>query len=251
LTGAAANPSGGSQPESEDHVKIIDRRHQRRISVASSCGWCIVAAGLAGCASETGPSNRNPMTFFVTSTTSATGNLGGLRGADATCQQLAAAAGAGDLTWRAYLSAERDPDNNNNPTDARTRIGNGPWVNVNGATIGTSSSDLHSRSGNAELFVDERGTRINGQWGGSPTPVQHDILTGSNPDGTLMAGFTCADWTSASASIAAQVGHSDGLGPGGSSAGSLASWNSAHASASCADTAPRGGAGRFYCFVRF
>jgi hypothetical protein len=79
---------------------------------------------------------------------------------------------------------------------------------------------------------------------------EHDILTGSNADGTLMRGATCGDWTSAAADVAAQVGHSDGLGAGGSTAGTNASWNSAHASGSCANTAPRGGAGRFYCFAQ-
>jgi hypothetical protein len=100
------------------------------------------------------------------------------------------------------------------------------------------------------LFVDERGVRINCQWTGSPSPVQHDILTGSNADGTLMRGFTCSDWTSAAASDVGQVGHSDGMGPGQSTAGALASWNSAHANQNCADTAPRGGAGKIYCFAR-
>jgi hypothetical protein len=100
------------------------------------------------------------------------------------------------------------------------------------------------------LFLDERGQRINGQWTGSPAPVEHDILTGSNADGTVAPGLTCADWTSASLTIAAQVGHSDGMGPNQSTAGTLSSWNSSHASQNCANTAPRGGAGRFYCFAR-
>jgi hypothetical protein len=190
----------------------------------------------------------NAMSFFVTSTTSVTGNLGGLAGADATCQRLAAAAGAGNRTWRAYLSVERDPGNGNNPADARSRIGSGPWINANGVMIANTVAELHARPGNADLFVDERGRRINGQWAASPGPVEHDILTGSNSDGTLMRAFTCNDWTSAAADVQAQVGHSDGLGPGGSSAGALASWNSAHANQNCANTAPRGGAGRIYCF---
>ena len=74
-------------------------------------------------------------------------------------------------------------------------------------------AELHARTGDASLFVDERGQRINGQWTGSPTPNQHDILTGSNGDGTLMRGFTCADWASGSAADVGQVGHSDGMGP--------------------------------------
>ena len=196
------------------------------------------------------PSPGNTLGFFVTSTTNATGNLGGLRGADALCQSLATAVGAGSKTWRAYLSVERDPDNGNNPTNARARIGTGPWVNAAGVTVAANVNDLHARRGDASVFVDERGQRINGQWTGSPSPVQHDILTGSFADGSLMAGFTCSDWTSSSSSIAAQVGHSDGFGPNQDTSGSLSSWNSAHANASCADTAPRGGAGRVYCFSR-
>jgi hypothetical protein len=188
--------------------------------------------------------------FFVTSTTSVTGNLGGLAGADATCQRLAGAAGFGDRTWRAYLSVERDAANGNQPTNARDRIGGGPWYNVNLALIANNLDELHSRTGDAALFLDERGQRINGQWTGSPSPVEHDMLTGSNADGTLAAGATCADWTSDSASLSAIVGHSDGMGPMQSTVPPLSSWNSAHANQNCSNTAPRGGAGRFYCFAR-
>jgi hypothetical protein len=116
--------------------------------------------------------------------------------------------------------------------------------------ISVACAELHARSGDASVFVDERGQRINGQWSGSPGPVQHDILTGSNADGTLTPGLTCSDWRSDSTTQAAQVGHSDGLGPGQSSAGALASWNAAHTNQNCSNTAPRGGAGRFYCFAR-
>jgi hypothetical protein len=208
----------------------------------------------AGCSddSPTAPSGSaaRAIGFFVTSQTSVTGNLGGLAGADATCQRLASAVALGGRTWRAYLSAERDPSNGNRPTNARDRIGAGPWYNVSLQMIANNINELHSRTGDANLFLDERGQRINGQWTGSPTPNQHDILTGSNADGTLAAGLTCSDWTSDSTAIAAQVGHSDGLGPGQSTAGALSSWNASHTSLNCADTAPRGGAGRFYCFAR-
>ena len=214
------------------------------IGVAIGAGW--------GCASNpSGPSQGGSnMTFFVTSATSMTGNLGGLRGADATCQRLAGTVGAGSRTWRAYLSAEQDPDNGNRPTDARSRIGNGPWINAKGVRVASSLSELHARTGNADVFITEQGQRVNGQWPGSPSPVEHDILTGSDADGIIMPGLTCNSWTSAAANVAAQVGHADGLGPGGSTAGTLASWNSAHANAGCNDTAPRGGAGRLYCFAR-
>jgi hypothetical protein len=206
----------------------------------------------AGCGddSPTTPSSTTGMTFFVSSATSVTGNLGGLAGADALCQRLATSAGQGLRTWRAYLSVEHDAANGNQPTHARDRIGTGPWRNVNQVVVANTLAELHARSGDAAVFVDEAGKRINGQWTGSPSPVEHDILTGSNGDGTLAAGMTCADWTSASDALAAQVGHSDGLGPGQSTAGGLSSWNSAHANQSCANTAPRGGAGRIYCFAR-
>ena len=196
------------------------------------------------------PATPTSMSFFVTSTTNTTGDLGGLAGADARCQSLGAAAGQGARTWRAYLSVERDAGNGNAATDARSRIGSGPWFNSAGVMVASDLTALHARRGDAAVFLDERGQRINGQWAGSPSPVQHDVLTGSNAEGRLMAGLTCGDWTSSSASVQAQVGHSDGLGPGGDSSGSLSSWNSAHANQSCADTAPRGGSGRIYCFAR-
>jgi len=210
----------------------------------------VLAGGCGGDSSPSSPTPASALTFFVTSQTSTTGNLGGLAGADATCQRLAAAAGAGSRTWRAYLSAERDAASNNQPVNACDRIGSGPWHNAAGALVAGNLTELHSRTGDAALFIDERGQRINGQWTGSPTPNQHDILTGSSADGTLMRGFTCADWTSSSSSDVGQVGHSDGMGPGQSTAGALSSWNSAHANQNCADTAPRGGGGRFYCFAR-
>lgn len=202
-----------------------------------------VAVLATACGDDTpdGPDNSSPLGFFVSSDTSATGNLGGLSGADSRCQGLAAAVGAGSKTWHAYLSTST--------VDARDRIGSGPWRNASGAVVANNVNELHARTGDAALFVDEHGARINGQWSGSPAPVQHDVLTGSTADGRLMAGLTCSDWTSASASQAAQVGHSDGLGPNMSTTGSLSSWNSAHANESCANTAPRGGAGRIYCFA--
>ena len=215
--------------------------------------YLLVALLLASaCSKDSSPSapTAQPVSFFVTSQTSVTGNLGGLAGADATCQRLAESVGAGNRFWRAYLSVERDASNNNQSTNARDRIGTGPWHNAAGTLVANNLAELHARTGDASLFIDERGRRINGQWTGSPSPVQHDILTGSNADGTLMRGFTCADWTSGSASDVGQVGHSDGMGPGQSTAGALASWNSAHANQNCADTAPRGGAGRLYCFAR-
>jgi hypothetical protein len=201
--------------------------------------------GIVGAASAPPPA----MGFFVTSAKNKTGNLGGLAGADRVCQALATAVGQGDKTWRAYLSVERDPGNNNNPTHARDRIGNGPWFNANGLMVGKDLADLHDRRGNPILLVDERGQLVPGNWPGSPKPTEHDVLTGSTAEGRLMAGKTCNDWTSESADLRAQIGHADGIGLSGNTAGSSASWNSAHESRSCADTAPGGGAGRFYCFA--
>lgn len=224
------------------------KRHAARFALSAAFGL--------GCGKDQSPVASNPagaapaLGFFVSSSTSVTGNLGGLRGADARCQSLASAVGAGNRTWRAYLSVERDPDSGNLPVDARSRIGTGPWLNARGVSLARDLNELHSRTGDPAVFVDERGEQINGQWPGSPSPTEHDILTGSTADGRLMAGATCGDWTSSSTSAVAQVGHSDGLGPGGSAAGALSSWNSAHANQNCADTAPRGGAGRIYCFAR-
>ena len=209
----------------------------------------LLAAAACSQDSTTGPSGLE-MSFFVTSVTSVTGNLGGLAGADATCGRLAAAVGLGGRTWRAYLSVDRDAANGNQPTHARNRIGAGPWYNANLALVANSLSELHARTGDAAVFVDERGRRINGQWTGSPTPNEHDILTGSNADGTLAPGLTCADWTSDSANVTAQVGHSDGFGPSQNTTPPLSSWNAAHLNQNCANTAPRGGAGRFYCFAQ-
>ncbi len=212
--------------------------------------WSALSCGKSNSDSSTAPSSSSGLSFFVTSTKSTTGNIGGLRGADALCQSLAQAAGAGNKTWRAYLSVERDADNGNQPTHARARIGNGPWVNAKGVTVAANVAELHGRRGDAALFVDERGQMINGQWAGSPSPVEHDIMTGSAADGTLLSGLTCGDWTSDSTSAIGQVGHSDGMGPGGDTSGALSSWNSAHTNQNCANTAPRGGAGRIYCFAR-
>ena len=207
----------------------------------------------AGCSSRDSsavtPSPSGPtMSFFVTSAKSTTGNIGGVRGADSLCQTLATAAGVRNKTWRAYLSVERDPDNGR-AVDARSRIGNGPWTNAKGIVVANNLTELHARRGDSTVFVDEHGQPINGQWTGSPSPVEHDIMTGSAADGTLLTGFTCGDWTSDSATTFGQVGHADGLGPNGDTSGSLSSWNSAHSNQNCANTAPRGGAGRIYCFA--
>jgi hypothetical protein len=180
------------------------------------------------------------MNLFVSSDTSTTGNLDGLTGADARCQRLAAAVGQGGKTWHAYLSAD------NPVTNARDRIGSGPYYNSLGALVASDIAALHMRSGDPAVFVDEHGNRINGQWAGSPAPLQHDILTGATRDGMLNVGLTCGSWTATTGS--SFVGHADGLGPGMSMAAMYLPWNASHM-AQCANTAPLGGAGRIYCFV--
>jgi len=201
--------------------------------------------------------------FFVTSQKNMTGDLGGLAGADMRCQTLAAAVGLGSKTWHAYLSVEHDAANGNMPTNAKDRIGHGPWFNSRGVMVAADIASLHMRTGDPEVFIDEHGNLINGQWTGSPKPNEHDILTGSNADGTLAVGKTCLDWTSTMMKpdagvpdggevFAARVGHADGLGPNCNMAttpNNLPSWNSAHDNGGCNDTAPAGGAGRIYCFA--
>jgi hypothetical protein len=180
------------------------------------------------------------MSFFVTSSTSETGDLGGLDGADARCQALAEAVGEGSKTWVAYLSVAEPA------TNAVDRIGPGPYHNAAGVLLAADKAALHMLTGNADLFLDETGAKINGQWDGSPDPNEHDILTGSTADGTLQEGATCDDWTSDNGD--GRVGHSDGLGPGMSSDPPYASWNSSH-DANCGNLASSGGAGKIYCFV--
>ena len=188
--------------------------------------------------------------FFVTSQTNKTGNLGGISGADGICNTLATAAGQGNKVWKAYLSTTKEA--------AKDRIGQGPWFNAKGAMVAANLTALHTTlTGKADLLLDEKVNPIDGQWNSAMT-VQHDILTGSAPDGTLQPpdamgrSSNCNDWTSAGTDAVAQVGHSDGMGPMMSMATTptnYTSWNSVHASQDCSDTAPRGGAGRFYCFA--
>lgn len=206
------------------------------------------AGGGASGASSGGSGGGGTMTFFVTSDTSKTGKLGGLKAADQRCQSLAVAAGVSGKTFRAYLSADNDPDAKG-PVNARDRIGKGPWYNQKGVLLAANVDELHMRKGDADVFITEKGSKVNGQWPSSPTPNEHDILTGSKADGSLLANGTCDSWTSDASSMKAGVGHSDGLGPKGATTGNYPSWNAAHSNAGCNDTAPQGGAGRLYCFA--
>jgi hypothetical protein len=189
---------------------------------------------------------KSVMTFFVTSKgLGKGGDLGGLSGADAHCQALAQAEGAGDHTWRAYLSvAAKDGQP---AINARERIGKGPWYNAEGLLIAANLNELHSDENriNKETAVTEKLDPVNGV---GDNPNVHDVLTGSRPDGTAYAGgedLACRNWTS-SGEGRAQVGHHDrrGLGEG------VNSWNSVHMSRGCgqSDLQATGGAGLFYCF---
>ena len=185
--------------------------------------------------------------FFVTSKgLGRGGDLGGLAGADAHCQALAKAEGAGDHTWRAYLSTTATKTES--AVNARDRIGSGPWYNSGGVLIATTIAQLHSaESGiNKENAVTERLDPVNGV---GDTPNVHDMLTGSRPDGTAFNGnedLTCGNWTSSSQGRA-QLGHHDRMGQGDGAS----SWNSAHASRGCSqpNLVSTGGAGLLYCFV--
>lgn len=184
--------------------------------------------------------------FFVTSQTNKMGNLGGLAGADGICNTLATAAGQGNKVWKAYLSTTTEA--------AKDRIGQGPWFNAKGVQVAANLAALLAMPAKPEVLIDEKGNPIDGQWN-SAMPVQHDIMTGSAADGTLQPpdamgrSANCKDWTSAGTDAFAQVGHSDGMGPMMSTDAPYNSWNSSHANQDCSDTAPRGGAGRFYCFA--
>ena len=192
---------------------------------------------------------QHPMTFFVTSNTEGSGNLGGLAGADAICQNLAQAAGAGNHTWHAYLSQSQQ--GNEPAVNARNRIGQGPWYNAKGVLIASNVGELHGDNqrdrNNIQKanMLDEKGQIIKGA---GDMPNQHDILTGSDSDGRAFPGgfdSTCNNWTSDGADHKAMLGHFDRSGGGNTS------WNSAHLSADCtkAGLIRTGGAGHIYCFA--
>jgi len=206
------------------------------LSCASIAGT--VLAVLPAAAQDAKPIAAD-MSFFVTSTGRGLGgNLGGLSGADAICRLRAASVGRGDRLWRAYLSA---PATAAVPAvHARDRIGRGPWINAHGVQIAASIDDLHSDNVNItrETALTEAGAYV--------APTRHDILTGSNPDGTLAAGdTTCRGWTSHGEGRA-MVGHHNRSGGGRGD-----SWNAAHLSRGCSQAALRAslGDGLFYCFA--
>jgi hypothetical protein len=186
----------------------------------------------------------NAMSFFITSAGPGDGaNLGGIEGADAHCQGLAEATGAGGKTWRAYLSVT-----GGNGVNARDRIGNGPWYNAKGVAIAQDIDDLHSDNVQTgkENSLNENGDMVNGR---GDEPNMHDILTGSQMDGTAAAGdadTTCSNWTS-NGEGSALAGHHDRQGGGDNPN----SWNSAHGTRGCSqeNLQGTGGNGLYYCFA--
>ena len=221
-------------------------RHARVLALAA-----VSTVLLAACAT-TPPTG--PMSFFITSVGSGKGaDLGGLAGADAHCQKLAAAAGGGGKAWRAYLSVPPTFPQGSTPgvpaVNARDRIGNGPWFNAKGELIARDVAHLHNGNNlSKQTALDEKGGVVRGR---GDNPNEHDILTGSRADGTAFApqtDTTCKAWTS-SGDGSAIVGHHDRIGP--LPENWAKSWNFSHQSAGCSQEAlvRTGGAGRFYCFA--
>jgi len=216
---------------------------------ALTLSTALFAASLAPAGAQ-----ANDMSFFVTSAGPGKGgDLGGLQGADKHCQSLATAAGAGGRTWRAYLSTQAASLADTNFVNARDRIGKGPWRNAKGIVVAWDVRNLHSPDNNLDkdTALDERGQPIKGR---VDKPNQHDILTGSRPDGTAFPGapfpdMTCGSWTKSTPEGAAMTGHFDRVGPVASSWAT--SWNSAHPSLGCSQEKlrPTGGEGYFYCFA--
>jgi hypothetical protein len=200
-----------------------------------------VAASLAFAASAFAQDKQ--MSFFVTSAGPGKGaDLGGVKGADQHCQVLAKAAGVGNRTWRAYLSESPS-------TNARDRIGKGPWTNAKGVVVAKNVEDLHQNPNiNKQTALTEKGEQVNGR---GDTPNMHDVLTGSTPEGRALPAdkdMTCGNWTK-SGDGSAMVGHHDRTGLNESA--EAKSWNSSHPSKGCSQDALKGtgGNGYFYCFA--
>jgi hypothetical protein len=213
-------------------------------SLAALAMAALMAGGTGGAIAE-----QAGMSFFVTGTGSGKGaDFGGLAGADKHCQTLAAAVGAGGKTWHAYLSASAA--GSTPAVHARDRIGKGPWQNAKGVVIAKDLAELHGTNNlNKQTALTEQGAVVNGR---GDTPNRHDILTGSQPDGTAFAGSedkTCGNWTKSGGDGSAIVGHSDRTGLDTSPP--ALSWNSSHATKGCSDDGLKstGGAGYLYCFA--
>jgi len=222
----------------------------RKSDIYTTASMALLTLGLVGIVEA----QQSAMTFFVTSTGPGKGgDLGGLEGADRHCQSLAKAAGAGDRTWRAYLSTQAPKLDDPNFVNARDRIGTGPWQNAKGVVIAKNVEELHSATNNLtkQTTLDENGHLVNGR---TEKPNKHDMLTGSRPDGTAFPGapfpdMTCGNWTNGGSDGSAMVGHHDRAGPNTSSWAT--SWNSAHPTLGCSQekVRPTGGDGLLYCFA--
>src|SRR2546425_7301109 len=217
--------------------------HRMGLSILASVAVLLLGGSTRGQAQQT------EMSFFVTSTGPGKGRgLGGLSGADQRCQLLGGAAGAGPKTWHAYLSTQ-----GTGAVNARDRIGRGPWQNSKGIVIAKDLAELHGKNDiTKQTALTEKGEMVNGR---GDTPNMHDILTGSQPDGTAFAAGedrTCGNWTK-SGQGAAVVGHHDRQGLRDDDASK--SWNSSHPSrgpdGGCSqnDLKSTGGNGLFYCFA--
>jgi hypothetical protein len=221
---------------------------RKRDNMKSRYKMALIAAAvaaIAGCANFTG----NPMTYFITSVNPGKGaDLGGLAGADAHCEKLAAAVGAGGKDWRAYLSTQAT--DKAPAVNARDRIGNGAWVNAKGVVVAYNSAELHGANNlTKQTSLNEKGEVINGR---GDTPNQHDVLTGSQPDGTAFPpgkDMTCSNWTNGGAG-SAMVGHHDRDGTNPNPVANV-SWNTSHGSRGCDMNSLKasGGAGLYYCFA--
>ncbi|MGC1430036.1 MAG: DUF1554 domain-containing protein [Albidovulum sp.] len=201
----------------------------------------IILAAIIAISGSAAVAQDGGMSFFVTSQNPGNGgDFGGLAGADAHCAALAEAAGVGAKTWRAYLSSSAE--------NAREGIGAGPWVNAKGEVIAESVDGLHGDNNlTKDTALNELGEVVNGR---GDSPNRHDILTGSNPDGTVAEGMTCEDWTSSAEDTAGMVGHHDRMGLDDSAPAK--SWNASHSSrGGCGIEALRGtgGDGLLYCFA--
>ena len=206
-----------------------------------------IFAALALCSVAPASAQDADMNFFITSAGSGDGaNLGGLVGADQRCEDLAYAAGFGDLTWHAYLSTLAS--NGTMAVNARDRIGAGPWYNYGGDMIARDVTDLHSENANLtkETILTEKGSIVNGR---GDTPNMHDLMTGSNLDGTVYVGddtyTACDNWTS-NGEGSTRLGHHDRQG----GCENPESWNSAHNSRGCSqeNLQSSGGNGFYFCF---
>ena len=222
----------------------------RSVRLPMLASMALIASCALAQAQQATPSPN--MSFFVTSKGPGKGaDLGGLAGADAHCQSLAQAVGAGGKTWHAYLSSNTNAANPGATVNARDRIGNGPWVNYKGVTIATSVDDLHSANNkiNTENGLTERGQKVPGV---GYVFNMHDIMTGSQSDGRAFPGnmnLTCNNYASSEFGKV-EVGHVDRTGLADTA--QAHSWNSSHNSRDCSQDGliATGGNGLLYCFAQ-